>query len=419
MAAALAPAMRIYIRPQRSDKAFLFVGENGKEVAVGTRSSLNRLLEDQSSFRPLLERFRDHGSSGLKLSWTRAGTALEDLKSVANYFLAGMMNGDYLSLADICQMWNAGNLKARASGTTPWVQIVLPEPDAVLQSVPFELLPMLSPPAAAGIVNHIALGEALDSFLGFSAILSRVTRESVQVPDLASDEGRLAVKLFQNTELASAEQEIRFFRSRQAKFDLDGPWPVDPIDGPEAIRFVASHLLDPAVTLAGRTRKPPDQVQHFVCHCETFGAAADYTLTLGSSEELQHKITLSNLIDYQIAAARAQALGRGAMPLVFLNACGSSSIDPGQIGSFVQFFLSNGNRGIIGTQTLIPDDVAAKFAELFYLGLTAPDKSVGEAVLEARQKLAKQYLNPLGILYMHFGRSELKVAEPSLSRVAA
>lgn len=52
-------------------------------------------------------------------------------------------------------------------------------------------------------------------------------------------------------------------------------------------------------------------------------------------------------------------------PLVFLNACGASAVDPATSGSFPKFFLAHRFLGVIGTETAIPDKVAATFSESF------------------------------------------------------
>jgi CHAT domain-containing protein len=100
------------------------------------------------------------------------------------------------------------------------------------------------------------------------------------------------------------------------------------------------------------------------------------------------------------------------LPLVFLNACGTSAITPGGVASFPSLFLKNGNRGFIGSETRISDKVAAAFSRSFY-GEFVAGQSLGEAVKAAKWALLRQYNNPLGILYTNYANPDIRVLKPS------
>ena len=59
----------------------------------------------------------------------------------------------------------------------------------------------------------------------------------------------------------------------------------------------------------------------------------------------------------------------------------------------------------------MPDNIAAAFSRLFYEGLLDADLPLGEAVLQARQRLLARN-NPLGILYTLYGDPDLVVMPP-------
>jgi CHAT domain-containing protein len=100
-----------------------------------------------------------------------------------------------------------------------------------------------------------------------------------------------------------------------------------------------------------------------------------------------------------------------AGPLVFLNACGSSKVTPEGVSSFPSMFLRIGSRGVIGTETSVPDLAAAEFAREFYTrffkGFT-----LGEALFDARMRLLRNRFNPIGALYSAYANADLRVRAP-------
>ena len=77
--------------------------------------------------------------------------------------------------------------------------------------------------------------------------------------------------------------------------------------------------------------------------------------------------------------------------------------------SFPEFFLEDGrNRGFIGTETLISDGFASRFARVFYARLLKRD-SVGMALHKAKWALLRGAHNPLGLFYTLYANPELNV----------
>jgi hypothetical protein len=102
---------------------------------------------------------------------------------------------------------------------------------------------------------------------------------------------------------------------------------------------------------------------------------------------------------------------RNPKPLIVLNACGASTIDPTNSVSFPSLFLENHNPGVLGTEIVIPDRVATAFSKAFYTKLLS-GATLGESVLHARRQLWEEHSNPLGLTYSLYGNADLQVTTP-------
>jgi hypothetical protein len=83
-------------------------------------------------------------------------------------------------------------------------------------------------------------------------------------------------------------------------------------------------------------------------------------------------------------------------PLVFLNACESAELSPLFYDGFVQFFMSKGARGVMGTECDVPALFAREWATRFFKRFLAA--AAGHCVLRLRQEFYKDN-NLLGLLY--------------------
>jgi hypothetical protein len=96
-------------------------------------------------------------------------------------------------------------------------------------------------------------------------------------------------------------------------------------------------------------------------------------------------------------------------PLVFLNGCYTTNIDPNIPFDFVEPLVSASNcAGVIGTEITIFEDLATDFAEAFFTQFINKEKSVGESLRNARLELLS-YGNPLGLVYIPFAIAGLKL----------
>jgi hypothetical protein len=234
-------------------------------------------------------------------------------------------------------------------------------------------------------------------------------------PELAN-KPKLRLKLFHYAGLEGAGNEAKFFMDYREFIRIDGgcAWPHDGVRRPWMKQF-AQHLRDPSRSFSGIRQRVPDQIVHFACHCNTSDDGwEDHCLELScggkggavkiSIKELQAQFTD---IDY-----RRMPRYTGDMPLVFLNACEGSKLGPNGSHSFPQLFLNkNGNRGFIGAESKIPDDVAAAFSKQFYFHLLA-GKSVVDALWQAKHDLWERWYNPLGLVYTLYAYPHLRVSHP-------
>jgi hypothetical protein len=89
-------------------------------------------------------------------------------------------------------------------------------------------------------------------------------------------------------------------------------------------------------------------------------------------------------------------------PVVFINGCHTTAMDPKQLLSLVGGFVEEGNAlGVIGTEITIFEPLACAFAEPMLESFLDGSETVGEAVRRARLKLLKER-NPLGLVYVPF-----------------
>ena len=284
---------------------------------------------------------------------------------------------------------------------------------------PFELL-MHRSIEPDDIRDKTDLLEACDAFLGFSAVLRRtIVPGDLDEPPLLdqdnflrNDDG-LNVKHFYYARLPGAQAEREFFAHHRRVLVPDGPWPEEPTAPAVASAQCANVIFDPRITFSGKKRKVPDQIQHFSCHCDTYGTDSDnYRLRLAAGENDHVDIRLRDLNEALKALTFKRRKKRNwLLPLVFLNACGSSKIDYAAAASLPEFFLAQQNRAFIGTETNMPDLVAAQLSEYFYLELIS-GASVGEALNQAKRQLVLLHGNPLGLLYTLYGNPDLRVNNP-------
>jgi hypothetical protein len=305
-------------------------------------------------------------------------------------------------LLEIQDFWRRA-IPVRDPRNPPLVQCV-GDPGAFL---PIEYLPVFVPPGAARVRSRAQLVDACRSFVGFSCVVRRSFR-SVPVAQggaLRLDRnGRLPVRIFLHDGLPGAVTERRWFEAATDRVDVQA-YPGEESDGPG----LSDQIWDPAVGLNGATGRMPDQIQHFACHCYATAAAPLENEIEVSGGGRTERVRLDDLgIDL---TARHFSRGRrpARMPLVVMNACGASRMAGGGALSFPWLFLRNDNRGFIGSDIEMPDDVAAEFSAAFYTRFIRWREPLGRAFHGARDQLLSTFGNPLGISYSAYADPDLRI----------
>jgi hypothetical protein len=103
-------------------------------------------------------------------------------------------------------------------------------------------------------------------------------------------------------------------------------------------------------------------------------------------------------------------------PLVFANACSSSTADPYMANELEAAFFRRGCRAYLGTETRVPIRFASRFAQVFfnffYRKVDAEPMAAGEAVAQTRLWLWTKYRNIGGLFYSYINQYELFMATP-------
>jgi hypothetical protein len=96
--------------------------------------------------------------------------------------------------------------------------------------------------------------------------------------------------------------------------------------------------------------------------------------------------------------------------LVFLNACTTGALgEPGE--SLLGLFRSRNAAAIIGSETLLHDPPAGRFAIYFYYELMR-GTSISRAIIDARRELLNKESNPMGLFYTLYGNPRLRLKHP-------
>ena len=155
------------------------------------------------------------------------------------------------------------------------------------------------------------------------------------------------------------------------------------------VRSESSELLD-----AIQKRAMDERLIYFYCHAsarmENSKAHLKPSITLGDGKQL----TIDDLGDKE----GDERMSLASAPLLFLNACDSAEFSPFFYDDFLNFFVSRGARGAIGTECKIPAVFAAEWANRFFTRFL-PGKSLGNLFLELRREFYEKHNNLLGLAY--------------------
>ena len=395
----------------------------GRMLMVESRLSRDRLKSICTSLRPALEEFQKNFSALQQRPLRHVGRALADLQLHGRNLLYCLFGDDDEKLRAASAMCRAACPNWAQPGWSPssFAPRFIEVRTAVNYGLPIDLLPLFDLTKARAVDTMTDLARAASSFLGFSAIVKRIfignhpSETVLRINNIDS----LPLKMFWNVMLPNARSVKKFFEDNAAHFDLKGgPWP-NGAESRDEVTFceeIARFLGDPESSFDGANHHAMDQLCYFYCDCDTSAVSADdYTLFFGSGGWYgrRHSVKLRTLRDelHQLSQQRLQAGHKlRPRPLIFLNACGSASLDPSTATSFPELFLAKnmGFVGFIGTETTIPESFGRLFAEVFYRNFVG-GRPLGLALYDARWYMLRKYQNPLGLLYTLFADPEIEV----------
>ena len=282
--------------------------------------------------------------------------------------------------------------------------------------LPIEYLPLFDINPPDDVRDRAGLVRACRNIVGFSCVVQRsfidlpAPQGTVMRP---GTQGRVPVRFFYHEGLRGAERELEWFRDLSDYVDVVGPYPAAADGGPS----LGAQIHNPALLLTGAPGPSADGVQHFACHCyATAAEPLENEISLRGSGQ-SFRVTLRTLL--REVSSHFGEPGRPAeMPLVVMNACGASRMSSTGALSFPWFFLKNENRGFVGSNVEVPDDIAAEFAIAFYTRFIRQREPFGLAFHQARHHLLNRYGNPLGISYSAYGNPDLRIGEfPGVTHV--
>lgn len=112
-------------------------------------------------------------------------------------------------------------------------------------------------------------------------------------------------------------------------------------------------------------------------------------------------------------------------PLVFVNGCHTTALDPAQVVNLVDGFVREANAvGAIGTELTVFEPLAVAFGEAVMRAFLDGSTTIGAAVRQARLQLLQQG-NPLGLIYVPFVAADTRIvvgaprADPEEDEVTA
>jgi CHAT domain len=157
------------------------------------------------------------------------------------------------------------------------------------------------------------------------------------------------------------------------------------------------HYADTRAETIALLREQRAHVIYFYCHGGTVNNIA--YIQVGSREE--SGITPEALRAYGIRWLDVR-------PLVFINGCHTTALEPAQAINFVSALIENAAAaGVIGTEITNFESLAGTFAEECLQRFLAGTE-LGEAVRQARLALLRRG-NPLGLIFIPFALPSLRL----------
>jgi CHAT domain len=397
------------IEVQERDSLCLFVFRAGGRTLQIPSVRWDQVPEARKAIRAALEEFQNAVGDSLKVvDWPSLDNALAELDKTGHSLLFKLFGtkGTQDLFAFLTKRAPSMVSAPDATGHIPVVEL-----DSNGDYIHFETLPVLGFGGRPKVTGKKSLRRAMTRLLGMSSIIRRTSLKPPNQDLKLRKTGKLPIKFFRDTALPGSVTEAEFFKDFSQHFDLDGPWPKGRVAVGNFAERLAGFLAQPDTTFSGRARDPVDQIHHISCHCY-IGEELSHDNRLEFSNGVNsYSATLRDLQAAYSEIFRTLPRERPSPPLAFLNACTSVSVDVRELCSFPGLLLES-HRGVIGTETRIPDVVAAEFSAAFYRSLLN-GYTVGESLHSAKWYLIEEHNNPLGLVYTLYADPNLYVSQPN------
>ncbi|MCP3728465.1 CHAT domain-containing protein [Paraburkholderia sp. CNPSo 3272] len=291
----------------------------------------------------------------------------------------------------------------KRNGAPPVIELSADDAFPLAWHLPLELIPLVqSADATAPRKPGAASPNDFLAYLGMSAVIVRRRRPDGEASREKASKTPLSVVAFRgNSVLPGIEAQLSYFRSKTALIDAHTLWPGDdPPDECDAVSELADILLQPQ-----KSRSAPDSprpVVHFCCHYRAGGAGALAELEVSDGLGVRIVDLRGALAQHEVPDATVAGL-----PLVFLNACTSASLNP-RDDSLLRLLIRRGYCHVIGGETLLPDRIAGEFATRVYRDALR-GRPIGMAIWRARRYLLERFNNPGGLLYTLYGSPDIRL----------
>jgi hypothetical protein len=338
-------------------------------------------------------------SVDIDLDNERMGNAVFHLKALAYYLLDLLVRGsgfDAATFALALARHLHPALVARDAERAPLIELLAPDGDELASLIPVEFMPLPS-----------VRESELTAFLGFNAVVVRRRAEVSRTP-LSRRKIPTQFFAYTGTGLKGTARQMQYF-NRTAALVLAPNWPVQGLAaGQAAITGLTQTLLN----LLTGPAPSPRKIAHFHCHFMPGGVNPAGQFTAVATLDFGCGVTISvPSLRGTMAQTPANSNAWSGEVLVFLNACQTASAG-GIGGSLLEHLFTAGFKHIIGSETLIPDGLAAYFAERVYDALLAGE-TLGMAIYRARRYLIEDHGNPGGLLWSAFGDPDLRLRPAS------
>jgi hypothetical protein len=179
-------------------------------------------------------------------------------------------------------------------------------------------------------------------------------------------------------------------------------WPAHELNLRRLVTGPNWHFADSRLTARELLRSTVPHIVYFYCH----GGLQDTVpfILLGKRNPPQAGITRDNLRTFKWNWTSRR-------PLVFINGCHTSALQPSHAFDLVTGFVETANAGaVVGTEITIFEPTASAFAERFMQEFVGSRETLGVSIRRARLAMLQEG-NPLGLVYIPFGIASLKLVK--------